>query len=81
MGKVRPERVKRVARELVKRYPDKFTTDFENNKKLLESLTKISSAKLRNRIAGYVTRLMAIAQAAQVAEEGEAAVEEGAEAE
>jgi len=78
---VRPERVKRVARELVKRYPDKFTTDFENNKKLLESLTKISSAKLRNRIAGYVTRLMAIAQAAQVAEEGEAAVEEGAEAE
>jgi len=81
LGKVRPERVKRVARELVKRYPDKFTTDFENNKKLLESLTKISSAKLRNRIAGYVTRLMAIAQAAQVAEEGEAAVEEGAEAE
>jgi len=73
--------VKKIARELVRRYPDKFTTDFESNKKLLASLTKISSAKLRNRIAGYVTRLMAIAQAAQVAEEGEAAVEEGAEAE
>ena len=81
MGKVRPERVKKIARELVRRYPDKFTTDFESNKKLLDSLTKISSIKLRNRIAGYVTRLMAIAQAAQVAEEGEAAVEEGAEAE
>jgi len=77
---VRPERVKKIARELVKRYPDKFTTDFETNKKLLESLAKISSLKLRNRIAGYVTRLVAIAQTAEVAKE-EAAVEEEAEAE
>lgn len=81
MGKVRPERVKKIARELLKRYPDKFTTDFESNKKLLESLTKISSAKLRNRIAGYVTRLIAIARTAEVAAEEEAAVEEEAEAE
>ncbi len=69
MGKVRPERVKRIARELVRRYPDKFTTDFEDNKKLVESLVKISSTKLRNRIAGYVTRLLAITQAAQDEEE------------
>ena len=82
MGNVRPERVKRIARELLKRYPDKFTTDFENNKKLLASFTNISSLKLRNRIAGYVTRLVSIAQTAEVAEEEEeAAVEEEAEAE
>ncbi|MDH5438318.1 MAG: 30S ribosomal protein S17e [Candidatus Bathyarchaeota archaeon] len=68
MGKVRPERVKRIARELVRRYPDKFTTDFEDNKKLVESLVKVSSIKLRNRIAGYVTRLSAITQAAQTEE-------------
>ena len=80
MGKVRPERVKRIARELLRRYPDKFTADFESNKKLLDSLTKISSIKLRNRIAGYVTRLVAIAQSAKVVEEEEAAAEE-AEAE
>ncbi len=66
---MRPERVKRIARELVRRYPDKFTTDFEDNKKLVESLVKISSTKLRNRIAGYVTRLLAITQAAQDEEE------------
>ena len=56
-GKVRTELVKRIARELVERFPDKFTTDFENNKKLVESLTNISSTKLRNRVAGYITQL------------------------
>jgi len=49
--------VKRIARELVERFPDKFTTDFESNKKLVESLTTISSTKLRNRVAGYITQL------------------------
>ena len=57
MGKVRTELVKRIARELVERFPDKFTTDFETNKKLVESLTNISSTKLRNRVAGYITQL------------------------
>jgi len=56
-GKVRTELVKRIARELVERFPDKFTTDFETNKKLLESLTNISSKNMRNRAAGYITRL------------------------
>ena len=68
LGKVRPERVKKIARELVRRYPDKFTTNFEDNKKLVKSFTNISSAKLRNRIAGYVTRLAIITQSAETAE-------------
>jgi len=68
LGKVRPDRVKKVARELLERFPEKFTTNFESNKKLVESLTNISSAKLRNRIAGYITRLLTIMQAAEVAE-------------
>ena len=71
MGKVRTERVKRVARELVKRYPDKFTTNFEDNKKLVKSLAKISSTKLTNRIAGYITRLLAAAQPTETEEEEE----------
>ena len=56
-GKVRTELEKKIARELVERFPDKFTTDFETNKKLVESLTNISSRKLRNRVAGYITQL------------------------
>ena len=56
---MRTEQVKKIARELVERFPGKFTTDFENNKKLVSALTTISSTKLRNRVAGYTTRLIA----------------------
>ncbi len=59
MGNVRSEKVKRFARELLKKYPNKFTTDFEENKKLVDSLTRIPTGRLRNNIAGYVTRLVA----------------------
>ena len=60
-----------MARELVERFPDKFTTDFENNKKLVDALTSISSTKLRNRIAGYTTRLIATTQSAEAPESEE----------
>lgn len=62
MGNVRPERVKRIARELIRRYPDKFTKNFEENKKILSELAIFSSVRLRNSVAGYITRLMTIAQ-------------------
>lgn len=68
LGKVRPERVKRIARELVSRHPDKFTTNFEDNKKLIETLIETSSTKLRNRIAGYITSLIVAMQPAQTEE-------------
>lgn len=62
MGNVRSEKVKKIARELIKKYPDKFTANFEENKKILSSLVLVPSAKLRNSIAGYITRLVAISQ-------------------
>jgi small subunit ribosomal protein S17e len=65
--------VKKIAREIVKRYPDKFTTSFEDNKKLIETVSNIPSVRLRNRIAGYITRLVAIAKAAEKAEAEETA--------
>ena len=79
MGKVRTEKVKSVARELVKRFPNKFTTDFENNKESVRSLTRISSTKLRNRIAGYITRLLTITQSSQESESTGEEREEGEE--
>ena len=60
MGKVRTEQVKRIARELLDKYPSKFSTDFEKNKKLVNEYTNISSKKLRNRVAGYTARLAAV---------------------
>jgi small subunit ribosomal protein S17e len=68
LGKVRPERVKRVARELIKRYPDKFTTNFEDNKKLVGTLIETPSTRLKNRIAGYITSLIVSMQPAQTEE-------------
>ncbi len=58
MGKVRPSAVKRLARELLEKYPDKFTLDFEANKRLVAELTDIASKRFRNRVAGYITRLV-----------------------
>jgi small subunit ribosomal protein S17e len=72
--------VKRVARELVKRYPERFSPDFESNKKLLDGVATIYSSKLRNRIAGYITRLVAISKARE-AEATEEATGEGTEEE
>lgn len=71
MGKVRPDRVKRIARELLSRFPDRFTADFKANKELVKSLVKTSSPKLRNMIAGYVTHLVSTAQTTKVEKEEE----------
>jgi len=60
LGKVRPKIVKRLARELLERYGDRFTADFETNKKLVQELTNITSKRLRNRVAGYITHLVKI---------------------
>ncbi|ALL00105.1 30S ribosomal protein S17e [Pyrodictium delaneyi] len=58
MGKVRIGIVKRTARKLITLYPDLFTEDFEHNKRVVSQLIETPSKKLRNQIAGYVTRLV-----------------------
>jgi len=52
MGRVRPTYIKRVAIELVRSYPDRFTDDFDHNKAVV---TDVDSITMRNRITGYVT--------------------------
>lgn len=76
MGKVRTDKVKKIARELVKRFPDRFNTDFANNKRILHEVATIPTPRLRNRIAGYVTRLTAIAKASAETEETPEGTEE-----
>jgi len=56
MGSIRPSNVKRVARNLVEKYPDRFNGDFENNKKAVSELTDVQTKRLRNMVAGYATR-------------------------
>ncbi|MEJ5293495.1 MAG: 30S ribosomal protein S17e [Candidatus Methanosuratincola sp.] len=57
MGKVRIGKVKSISNELVLKYGNVFTIDFEENKKLVQQYTDITSKRLKNRVAGYITRL------------------------
>jgi small subunit ribosomal protein S17e len=55
MGNIRSTYIKRIALELVQKYPSVFNDDFENNKILVSKLTNVESTTMRNRVAGYVT--------------------------
>jgi small subunit ribosomal protein S17e len=57
MGRIKTTFVKRRTKELLKQHGGMFSTDFEENKKVTSSHTKLVSKKLRNIIAGYMTRL------------------------
>jgi small subunit ribosomal protein S17e len=57
MGKVRTVLIKKISKELVNKYPDVFTKDFEKNKKLLDKYLEVDSKHLRNRISGYIVNL------------------------
>jgi len=65
LGKVRTDTVKRAARELIEKFPDKFTGEYESNKAAVNEVLAAPSKKLRNLIAGYVTRLKVV-EAAKV---------------
>ena len=41
----------------MKAHGSEFKNDFKENKKLLDKFVKIPSVKMKNVIAGYVTRL------------------------
>lgn len=56
MGKVKTEQIKRLANELIKRFPKKFANNFDENKRVVDSLTQGTTIKVRNQIAGYITR-------------------------
>ena len=60
MGNIRTSFVKRTSKELIETYEGTFTKDFDENKLLVEKFTTVSTKHLRNKIAGYVTRLVRI---------------------
>jgi small subunit ribosomal protein S17e len=60
MGNIRPTYIKRVGEELMLRYPEQFGLSFDENKKKVSELTDLKSKSMRNKIAGYVTRLVRI---------------------
>lgn len=55
MGRIKTKLAKRTSRELVARTPESFEKEFGANKKALGQT--MPSKRLRNIIAGYITRL------------------------
>ena len=57
MGRIKTKLIKRKTKELLKVHGENFTKDFTENKLLTNKFAIVQSKKLRNVIAGYMTRL------------------------
>jgi len=57
MGRIKTLLIKNIAEKLFEEHAAEFTTSFEKNKELVKKYVDIKSKKLRNAVAGYVTRL------------------------
>ncbi len=58
MGRIKTKLIKRVSNEILHQYKDRLKKTFEENKSIVETLANFPSKKLRNTVAGYVSRLM-----------------------
>lgn len=56
MGRIKTTPLKKLGDNLIEEYGDKFTVDFEKNKKILQNIKIIQSKKIRNILAGYITK-------------------------
>ncbi len=57
MGRIKTKDIKRLTFGLIESYPEKFSADFEKNKEVLGELTIIPHKRVRNRVAGYLTKI------------------------
>jgi small subunit ribosomal protein S17e len=55
MGKVKTEHIKRLGQELMSRFPNRFSSNFDDNKHAVDELTEGATTKVRNQVAGYIT--------------------------
>lgn len=58
MGRIRTTPIKRITRELMKLHGNEFSENFEKNQEIVNNVILTSSKSLRNKIAGYITKLV-----------------------
>ena len=58
MGRVRTKTIKKSAKTIIEKYYSRLTLDFQTNKKVCEEIAILPSKRVRNKIAGFITRLM-----------------------
>ena len=53
---IKPTYIKAIGTELIEKHVSHFTNDFEQNKLAVANTTSITSKRVRNRVAGFITR-------------------------
>lgn len=54
MGRIRTHFIKSLAEKIAHAFPEKFSGDFDANKKALNELKLIDEKFTRNKVAGYI---------------------------
>ncbi len=58
MGRIKTKDIKRLTFGLIESYPEKFIANFEKNKEILGELAVIPDKRVRNKVAGYLTKIV-----------------------
>lgn len=58
MGRIKTQMIKRLTHQLMTQYRGSFKEQFDENKQLVAQYLEGSSKKIRNTVAGYITRQM-----------------------
>ncbi len=58
MGRIKTQMTKRASLALYRDHKEEFKQSFEENKEIVSKFADIPSKKIRNIIAGYITRLV-----------------------
>ena len=56
IGRIRTDDIKKTSFELIEKFPDRFSNDYNKNKDILNEMRIVTEKRLRNRIAGYIAR-------------------------
>jgi len=58
MGRIKTALIKRASKKLYSLYKEKFEPTFDGNKVLVKGYLPEANKKLRNIVAGYITRMV-----------------------
>ena len=56
MGRIRTSFTKRLVNELLEKHRSVFNDDFNHNKIKIQELSNVKTKKIRNQLAGYLTK-------------------------
>ena len=53
---IKPSYIKNLGEEILSKHREKFSNDFDANKDAISQVAVIGSKRVRNRVAGFITR-------------------------